>query len=226
MILETKKLKPFLDILLTESNFTDEEIRDEVQNFMFAGHDTTTVGISFCLYALSNNQHVQDKLYDEIKNNLLNKDTEPTYQSYTNMKYLDCVVKESLRIYTPVPMIARKVDEDIEVPSGYIIPKGALVNFFLIRMHNDEKYFPNPIQFKPERFEDNLKHPYSYVPFSAGLRNCLGQKFALLEMKIVLTTLLSKYRFLPATQVKSITLDTGIVLRSLQKVPLRIVERN
>lgn len=60
----------------------------------------------------------QDKLYDEIKNNLLNKDTEPTYQSYTNMKYLDCVVKESLRIYTPVPMIARKVDEDIEVPSN------------------------------------------------------------------------------------------------------------
>ncbi|XKL61636.1 hypothetical protein PGB90_001469 [Kerria lacca] len=221
-----KKPKPFLDILLTESNFTDEEIQDEVHTFMFAGHDTTTSATSFCLYALSNNQRVQDKLYDEIKTNLLSKDTEPTYQDYMNMKYLECVIKETMRIYTTIPMFGRKVEEDIQLPSGYTIPKGTLVNFLLIRTHNDERYFPNPTQFKPERFENSIKHPYSFLPFSAGLRNCIGQRFAILEMKTVITTLLSKYQFLPATKVTSIELEMKAVLRSIQKMPLRIVERN
>lgn len=82
-----------------------------------------------------------------------------------------------MHIYDTYIKYIFRVNCDINnvVAGGYIIPKGALVNFFLIRMHNDEKYFPNPTQFKPERFEDNLKHPYSYVPFSAGLRNCLGK---------------------------------------------------
>lgn len=61
------------------------------------------------------------------------------------------------------------------IAGGYTIPKGTLVNFLLIRTHNDERYFPNPTQFKPERFENSIKHPYSFLPFSAGLRNCIGK---------------------------------------------------
>lgn len=61
--------------------------------------------------------YVQDKLYDEIKTNLLSKDTEPTYQDYMNMKYLECVIKETMRIYTTIPMFGRKVEEDIQLPS-------------------------------------------------------------------------------------------------------------
>ncbi|XKL62370.1 hypothetical protein PGB90_002203 [Kerria lacca] len=218
--------QPFLDFLLKESNFTDKEIDDEVQNFMFAGHDTTTSAMSFCMYALSNNERVQNKLVEELKSVLVRENYEPTYHDYMNLKYLEMIIKETLRMYTTVPMIARKVDEDFKLPSGYFIPAGSLANLFLQRMHNDEDLFPNPEQFIPERFEDVTKHPFQFVPFSAGPRNCIGQKFAMLEMKICISTVLLKYKLLPATKTKKLTLEFNVVLRSLNKIPIRLTPRN
>lgn len=111
------------------------------------------------------------------------------------MKYLDCVVKESLRIYPSVPLIGRKVVEDVEFSElsefnnklilntyttyilvGKTIPAGTNIGIAIYVLHRDERFFPDPLKFKPERFlDEDKKHPYCFVPFSAGSRNCIGK---------------------------------------------------
>ncbi|XKL62379.1 hypothetical protein PGB90_002212 [Kerria lacca] len=224
-----KQGKQFLDMMLTESDFTNEEIENEVQTFMFAGHDTSMTAISFCIYLLSQHQQIQDKCLEEIrKMRTLERNRKITLHDYMNLKYLENVIKETLRYYTIVPLIARKVEEDVVLPSGHFLPAGSAVNFNLLHLHRNEKYFPKADQFIPERFDnraDSMQN-YAFIPFSAGSRNCIGQRFAMLEMKVIISTLLLRYQFLPAEKVKSLTLETGIVLRSLENIPVKITARN
>ena len=112
------------------------------------------------------------------------------------MKYLDMVIKECLRLYPPVPFIARKITKQFTV-KGLVLPEGCTCMVPVYLLHRDPVTFPNPEHFLPERFEGdslNRANPYAYVPFSAGARNCIGQKFAMLEMKIVLSSIIRKYK--------------------------------
>ncbi|KAK7603328.1 hypothetical protein V9T40_003327 [Parthenolecanium corni] len=223
-----EKNKIFLDFMLTQGDFTDEEIENEVETFMFAGQDTIVATLSFCLFELSQHSDIQDRCYNEIIN-VIGENLENTnVQDFKNLKYLENVINETLRLYTPVPLIARKVEEDIRLPSNYVLPAGSAVNFNLLALHRNKKYFPKAEEFIPERFDDRdmYSQGFNFVPFSAGPRNCLGQKFAMLEMKVVLSVILLHYRLLPSEHVKELTLETGIVLQSLENFPVRITTRN
>ncbi|XKL61633.1 hypothetical protein PGB90_001466 [Kerria lacca] len=192
-------------------------LEDEFQK----GHDTTASAMSFCLFSLSKNPIVQDKVVEELKNKSFHTNSKLTYNDYMNLKYLDLVIKETLRMFPTVPTIGRKVETEIKIPSGYVIPTNSLVNFHFYHMHNNEKLFPNPEEFIPERFQNDNVQPYSFLPFSAGPRNCIGQKFAILEMKIILSTVLLKYELLPAANMKSITLEQNLTLISKNKLLLK-----
>lgn len=145
-----------------------------------------------------NDASLQDKVYDEIQSLLVDDQTELSYQDYGSMRYLDNVLKETMRMYTTVPIISREISEDVELRSentvffareisfpifiedryfsgGYTLPAGSLANLILQHMHNNEKYFPNADKFLPERFEkkENIIN-FAFVPFSAGPRNCIG----------------------------------------------------
>ncbi|KAK7603329.1 hypothetical protein V9T40_003328 [Parthenolecanium corni] len=216
---------PFLDSMLKESKFTDEEIYDEVLSFLFAGHDTTTTGISFCIHQISNYPDVQEKVYQEIMSVIPYTDV-PTIQDLGKLRYTENVIKEVLRLYPPVPMIGRTLLEDVMVPSGYKLPANSHLNIFIYAMHRDPKVFPDPECFIPERFDSRHQiHPFSYIPFSAGPRNCIGQKLAMIEMKITLVNLLKTYKLLPAEKTKSLDLAMGIILRSKNGLPIRLVKR-
>ncbi|XKL62377.1 hypothetical protein PGB90_002210 [Kerria lacca] len=221
-----KNQLPFLDLLLKKSNFTEEEIEDEVLTIMFAGQDAPSTTVSFCLYELSRNQKVQDKLFEELKNSSIHEKSEPTFHDYTKLKYLEMVIKETLRMYPPATIIGRKIDEDIVLPSGYVLPANSLANLFVFNMQRDEKYFSNPDQFIPERFEnmENI-NSFTYLPFSAGIRNCIGQKFGILEVKVLLSMIVLKYRLLPPTQIEKLTLEFGVVLFTSDPISLRITSR-
>nr|XP_014350522.1 PREDICTED: cytochrome P450 4V2 isoform X2 [Latimeria chalumnae] len=176
----TKKRKAFLDMLL---NTTDEEgnrlsltdIREEVDTFMFEGHDTTAAAMNWVLHLVGSHQDVQRKIHDELDEVFGESDRPVLMEDLKKLRYLECVIKESLRLFPSVPFFARTLCEDC-----YIHPD----------------YFLDPEAFKPERFlPENLtkRHPYAYIPFSAGLRNCIGQRFALMEEKVVLSAILRHF---------------------------------
>ncbi|KAM7110837.1 cytochrome P450 4V2 [Molossus nigricans] len=195
-----RKRKAFLDLLLNvvddEGNkLSHEDIREEVDTFMFEGHDTTAAGINWALYLLGSNPEVQRKLDDELDEVFGKSDRPATSEDLKKLKYLECVIKETLRLFPSVPMIARNFSENCEI-EGYRLPKGCQTVIIPYALHRDPRYFPDPEEFKPERFfpENSLgRHPYAYVPFSAGPRNCIGKRFALMEEKVVLSRILRNF---------------------------------
>ena len=183
------KKKAFLDALLElhdKGEIDVDGIREEVDTFMFEGHDTTASAVSWTLYRLGRNPDVQKKLHDEI-DKIAQRDGD-LIGKIKDCKYLDYVMKEGLRMHSPVPLFARVLSEDVVI-DGNFIPKGTNIGVAPIALHYNPEYWDDPYAFNPDRFASEKflnRHPYSYVPFSAGPRNCIGQKFAVLEDKIFL----------------------------------------
>ncbi|XP_049937612.1 cytochrome P450 4C1-like [Schistocerca serialis cubense] len=227
-----KRRVAFLDLLLTESEqgqkLTDEEIQEEVDTFMFEGHDTTTAGMTWVLLLLGHHTEIQEKVYAELRD-LFQDDPkrQPTMQDLHNMKYLEMVIKESLRLYPSVPFIARKATQDVEI-GGYNIPEGTMLTMNIIHTHRDPDHWPDPERFDPDRFlPENIqkRHPFAFVPFSGGPRNCIGQKFAILEEKTVLSYILRHFRVQTVERLEDLKLMGELVLRPFSGVKLRLWPR-
>ncbi|XP_030855600.1 cytochrome P450 4V2 isoform X2 [Strongylocentrotus purpuratus] len=197
----TRKRKriAFLDLLLQmhreDATFTLEAIREEVDTFMFEGHDTTAAAVNWALLLIGQHPTVQARLHDEIDQVFGDSERPITSDDLSELSYLSCVVKESLRLLPSVPGIGRDLDEDIIV-NGKVVPKGASVFLSIYGIHHDPEQFPDPERFDPDRFlpENSTKrHPFAFIPFSAGPRNCIGQKFAMMEDKVILINLLRRF---------------------------------
>ncbi|XP_039496667.1 probable cytochrome P450 4s3 [Drosophila santomea] len=218
-----KRRLAFLDMLLLTqmeggAELSDTDIREEVDTFMFEGHDTTSSAIAFALSLLSKNPAVQQRAFEEA--------TELEGREKESMPYLEAVIKETLRIYPSVPFFSRKVLEDLEV-GKLTVPKGASISCLIYMLHRDPKNFPDPERFDPDRFLLNEKqmHPFAFAAFSAGPRNCIGQKFAMLELKTSLSTLLRSYRLLPDEDHQPQPL-AELVTKSGNGIRLRLLPRD
>ncbi|XP_006092710.1 cytochrome P450 4V2-like isoform X1 [Myotis lucifugus] len=231
--LSKRKRKAFLDLLLNvmddEGNkLSLEAIREEVDTFMFEGHDTTAAGINWALYLLGCYPEVQKTLDNELDEVFGNSDRPVTLEDLKKLKYLECVIKETLRIFPSVPVIARGLNEDCDV-GGYNVVKGSQILIIPYALHRDPKYFPDPEEFKPERFfpENSVgRHPYAYVPFSAGPRNCIGQRFAMMEEKVVLSWILRHFWVESNQKREELVLAGDLVLRPLNGIWIKLKRRN
>ncbi|KAJ9585741.1 hypothetical protein L9F63_002531, partial [Diploptera punctata] len=195
-----KRKLALLDLLLETSEngalLTDEEIREEVDTFTFEGHDTTTAAISWSLHVLTSHPDVQDKVYEELKDIFGDSDRPPTMKDLAEMKYLERVIKEALRLYPSVPMFARELREDVEIEWPLFLSTSS-AQMIVFAINSTKEHFPNPEEFNPDNFLPEIiaeRNPYAYIPFSAGPRNCIGQKFAILEEKTVLSYILRNYK--------------------------------
>lgn len=182
-----------------ESNYkwSDDEIVAQCFLFFFAGFESVSAAMSMACYELAINPEIQEKLLDEIRSLDASLDGEPlTYEAIKGMKYMDQVVSEVLRKY-PVVQIDRSCVKELDFDDGkgfaFKFEKGTLLNIPIHAIHHDPQYFPQPAQFDPERFGEAEKHKFNadaYMPFGLGPRNCIGSRFALMEIKLLLVILL------------------------------------
>lgn len=177
-----KKRLAMLDLLLSDKEDTgsidDEGIREEVDTFMFEGYDTTSMCLCFTLMLLANHKDVQEKIYQEVISVFGQESSKPTFQDLQNLRYMELCLKESLRLYPSVPLISRTSTVDINLPSGYFIPKGTIILIHQYDLHHNPDIYPDPEKFNPDRFlpeNSTTRHPFAYLPFSGGPRNCIGK---------------------------------------------------
>ena len=169
---------------------SDIELRDQLMTLMLAGHETTASALTWAFYWLDIQPETRDNLLNELST--LNNFSDTI--AISKLPYLTAVCQESLRIY-PIVLsgVFRKVKTPIEI-MGYKLPEGTLVVPGIYMAHHREETYPEPNKFKPERFLNRQYSAYEYIPFGGGSRRCIGSAFAMHEMKIVLATVLSKYK--------------------------------
>jgi len=223
----------FLDMLLKtqeESNgLTDEEIRDEVETFLFAGHDTTATSLAWLFYNLARHPEIQNKCREEINEVLMESDGKIRTDHLNKLKYLTMCIKESLRLHSTVYNIGRKLDRDLEFTCPFnktknTFPSGSEICASIYVQHRNPAIWQDPEVYNPERFSaENISKipPHAFIPFSSGPRNCVGQNFAMNEIKVVMGQTLKRFKlsidkkspepkFSPKTVLKS---STGIFIK-------------
>eukprot|EP01122_Echinamoeba_exundans_P001924 TRINITY_DN118_c0_g1_i2.p1 TRINITY_DN118_c0_g1~~TRINITY_DN118_c0_g1_i2.p1 ORF type:complete len:506 (-),score=72.73 TRINITY_DN118_c0_g1_i2:2018-3535(-) len=202
---------------------TDYEITQECLTFMFAGYDTSATTITWMLYHLASNPNVQDKVLREIDSVLTDRPM-PTLEDASRFPYIRDVMREALRLAPPTAVVTRQAKHDTKL-GDYFIPKGSALAMSFLSVGRDPRYWDDPLVFKPERWSNvgvddasssssvsPAKHPFAYVPFSAGLRNCLGQKFAQQEIILIMATLLKRFRVeLDASRPVKLTMEVMVV---------------
>lgn len=229
---QAERKQSFMDILLRmhmeEGVFTEEEIREEVNTFMIGGFDTTAMAASFAIHLLGNHPEAQAKVHEELDAVFGSDEERPvTIEDIKQLKYLDCVIKEALRLYPPIPLIARELGEDIRIEK-HTIPKGAVSLVLIYFMHRHPRFFPQPDAFVPERFleADKERHPFLYIPFASGSRNCIGQKFAQLEDKILLAQILRRFKVQSKIRNEDLQMSLELVLRPIQGLHVKFTPRD
>lgn len=204
---------------------TDEDIATQVLIFFFGSYDTVSVVLCQLTYELVANADVQNKLQEEIDVTLKACNGKMTYDSLMKMKYLDMVVSEILRLWPPATVLFRQCVKPFEINPGslhekpYTIQPGDEILIPSYAIHRNAQYYDNPDKFDPERFSDENKgsiDPYTYQPFGIGPRHCIGNRFALMEMKTVILSLLARFQIVPVskTVIPFVQAKNSIILRS------------
>jgi len=210
---EKKAPADLLDILLDANEASEKggkgeklpkiapnELCDHILTFIGAGHETTATTLLWMFHELCEHPEIQEKIQKEIDATLLGTVKGKNKRSLTSadvkscFPYLKMVLKETMRLHPAAPNLARSCAEDVQI-GDVLVPKGSTVVVNIYNLHRNPEYWPEPLKFDPERFAEGktLKHPFSYVPFSAGPRNCIGQRFAILEAVALSVNILGRF---------------------------------
>lgn len=196
---------------IVKHEWDDQHIVAQAMLLFFAGFDTVSTAMTFLLHELSVHQDIQAKLFEEIEETLKKHDGKLDYDKINQMKYLDMCISETLRRWPPTGTTDRiclknyQLGKPNENAETFVIPKDGLITIPVLSIHYDEKYYPNPMKFDPERFSDENKHnitPYIYLPFGIGPRNCVGSRFALAEIKTMAIDLLTYFKITPSASTE------------------------
>eukprot|EP00794_Sanderia_malayensis_P000606 gene606-1268_t len=208
-------------------NLTDNEILAEMIVFILAGYDTSSNILGLTCYNLALHPEIQDKVFDEISQVCSSNDS-VAYDEIQKLPYLEACISETLRLYPPGFILSRLVTESCSI-NGVPFEKGMSILVPVYTLHHDEQYWPEPETFRPERFLPENKdsiHPFTYLPFGDGPRNCIGMRLAWMEMKSVLVRMLQKYRLVRGPETKvPIKVKPRAVLAPAEPILVRIEKR-
>jgi cytochrome P450 len=176
------------------TGMTDKQVRDELVTLLMAGHETMSSALPWTWYLLSQNPEVEARMHAEIDQALNGR--LPTADDYPQLKYVEMVFNESMRLYPPTWAIAREAVKDYQL-DRYTVPARSLVCTSPYIMHRDPRYYPDPLKFDPERWTPEakaLRPKFTFFPFGAGSRQCIGEGFAWMEAVLLITTIAQKWQ--------------------------------
>ncbi|XP_050091431.1 cytochrome P450 4C1-like [Anopheles aquasalis] len=211
----------------TKNVFDEQAIKDEIDTIILGGQETSALTLSHVVLMLAIHQEVQQRVYDELLT-VTRGSQEVLNEHLPHLVYMEMVLKETMRLFPVGPMIGRQCTEDTQI-STTVIPKGVTVVLGIFNIQrNPDHWGPkadlfDPENFSPERSAD--RHPYCFLPFSAGPRNCIGYRYGLMSMKVMLCHLLRAYRFSTDLAMDQLTLKLNITLKIANKHMVRIVRR-
>lgn len=216
-------LKHMIDASREDGQLTAQSLSDNLLTFMFGGFDTTSIALAYTFRLIATHPEVEAKALAEIKA-VLGPADDPSYETLQQLPYCQAVLTEALRLYPPAPLTVRTLEEDLSLEGGrYRIPKGTIIYIPIWRVH---RYPPNwgddAEEFRPERHlapaggaeggAGKSATSYRFVAFSGGQRNCIGQRFAMLEATVLFAIILRRCRFeLPEGAPPLRSVSTGIV---------------
>ncbi len=200
----------------------DQALGDEVMTLFMAGHETTAVSLGWTWFLLAQHPQVETELHQELATVLGGRS--PTVADLPKLKFTECVVRESMRLYPPVYAIGRMPKADVEI-AGYRIRQGTAVVLPQWVVHRDERWYDEPLQFLPRRWIQPRPLPkYAYFPFGGGPRGCIGNQFAMIEATLVLATMARRFRF-QFEPSADITPWPSVTLRPRHGLPATLVAR-
>ncbi|KAL9888682.1 cytochrome P450 313a4 isoform 2-T3 [Glossina fuscipes fuscipes] len=222
----------FIDIAIENfkcDRFTRTNVDNECGAIVFGAFETTANSIVYTLMLLAMFPNCQEKVYEELLSEFPETgNVNITYNNTQNLIYMDMVLNETMRVLAPVPLVARETMNDIKLSNGVTLPSGVQIAIDIFNMHRRKDIWgPEAETFNPDNFlSTNLqnKHSYAFIPFTKGLRYCIGWKYALLSTKITLAKLLRNYKFTTDLKFEHLKFVEDITLK-LQKLPLFTIER-
>jgi len=203
------------------AEMSEREIVDQLVTFLFAGHETTALALTYACHALGHHPERFRRLREEVE--AVTGGDSPTLSDLSDLEYTEQVVKETLRLYPPAYAVFREAREDVAV-GGYRVPEGTKVSVPQIHVQRDARFFDDPREFRPERWADGLADDlpdYAYFPFGGGPRHCIGMRFAMMELKTVLPAVAAAVDFDPVTGA-DLAFETGITLQPAGPVETRV----
>lgn len=191
--------RSLLDLMLTaspdQSPESEQSLRDQVITIFLAGYETVANALSWSWYLLSENPDCERRLHEEVDRELQSR--LPTYDDVPRLRYVEMVLAESMRLYPPAWAMGRYALKDFRL-GQYWLPAKTTVLMSQFVTHRDPRFFPDPLRFDPERFtpvEKARRTKFSYFPFGAGFRQCIGESFAWMEGVLLLATIAQKWKF-------------------------------
>lgn len=196
------KREDFLNSLLqmkAKSELSFNEVAAQMFIFQLAGYETSSTTLTYVAYELAMNMDIQERVREEIKSIVELHNDLVTYEAVFEMPYLECVINEALRKYPPALFMVRRVTVGkYRIPDTNVeLSLNDLIAIPIYGIHHDPLIYPNPEEFNPDRFsaeEIKKRHSMSFLAFGGGNRNCIGMRFAMMEIKIALAKILLKFR--------------------------------
>jgi cytochrome P450 len=207
----------------------DEDLLGHLATIMGAGFETGSIALTYLFYMMAMHPTVEAKVLSEIYT-VLGDDRLPSHEDLkTRLVYCNAVVMEVLRLYPPIPLVGRWTKAPVVLSTTKItVPINTLCLMPIWYINRSPHHFDSPLEFRPERFmekDDKEIHRYSFIPFSSGARDCVGRRFAMMELVAVFAVVIRKIKFSPKEGYELIPVPTGVGQKPLHGMPLWVATR-
>ncbi|XP_031632667.1 cytochrome P450 4C1-like isoform X2 [Contarinia nasturtii] len=214
--------------LYIEGKMSEELVKQQIESFLIAGYETTGSATAFAILALAMHPHIQEQVFDELRLVYESQDEETTNEHIQKLHLLDRVIKETLRLFPTVPNILRSTSDMVSI-SDCTLPKDTSVILSIFTMHRRKDVWGDADEFNPDHFlPENVekRHPFAFVPFGGGPRNCIGHQYALYSIKVMLSAILRNFQFSTQLTMSDLDLSFDITLKLKNKHLVRLVHRS